>query len=111
MVKEDIKFKDLSNNMQTLILIVSGFTVALVIIVFSLIPEKSDLENVARWECHDESYKGFVNRSEVKNCLSTDAIHYKDGPRNLECIYEDYKATCHYEQCYVKDTKEVCEIV
>ena len=63
------------------------------------------------WECHNESFEGFINRNETGLCISTDSFHYPNGqPRNWICDYEGYEAKCKYENCYVNDIKEVCVI-
>ena len=128
MVKE-IKFKDLSSGMQTLLGISIILLFAFVIFSFTFHIKmenklRAGFEDVARWECHN---KTISNNS--KNCFSDcyDATHLNldfdchiNKPKEclikeieLEKAYEDWKICIKMKDCLniEEEIKEVCEIV
>jgi len=87
MVKR-IKVDDLSNTFQWGIIILIAVVIMLVVLQFYPMKNK-DLDNVARWECHNES-----NRSEEDKCFE----------RCYDIAYSDLNSTCN------PTIKDDCEI-
>lgn len=97
--------------------------ILLTVIVFGTIvidlKEKVDLleeqiNSMPNYECHNESYEGFINKNELdKDGICWNYTYDEQEPKVMHCRYKDYLAECDIDsdKCYVKDTKEVCEII
>ena len=135
MVKE-IRFKDLNAITQILIALGFFFAIATFIVTSSsMVTKPEDLEDFARWECHNEtiekwitlqgrvcvgneSYWGGISctyeNAKIEFNDETDEVDCEEGVmRNIFNCYPDeiINLTPEPKNCLIKTTKEVCEIV
>ncbi len=100
-----IRFNDLSIGLQLVIAFIF-FIVGCVLISSIAITIFEEPKRNAYWECHNETFEGIVNKTQVGFC-------YYGDLKIWSCNYEGYTAKCPYDSdlCFIDDEKEVCEIV
>lgn len=111
-----IKFNDLSNGIQSIIMFSLIFGLASIIILFMLpifYVNQSDIKDVVYKVCHNETDKIYGDRFYIYKNESIKPKVYStyECQKNQLCIYgsKECNAIMYCNEILSKQTKEVCE--
>lgn len=73
---------------------------------------EDEMASMPHYECWNESFEGFVNRSDYNefSCWGEFLYEGQESSDKWWCNLDGYQAYCEGDRCYIDDTKEVCRL-